>query len=264
MNNRPIGVLDSGVGGLTVFNALVSALPFESVVYVGDSARAPYGDKDIDTLIAYGTQHINFLCENGVKAIVVACGTLCSNVLSHLQSVSSVPVFDIVRPGIISFAEEFNGKSAGVIATAATIRSGVFQQLLGQYTNFDVVYTPCPQFVSIAEDKISNLDEIHSIIEEYLCEHKKKEIDALLMGCTHYPLIRHYFESFLGSTVEYVDMGAVAVCGIKRHLADSRLLNFSTERPTYKFFTSGGTEDFDKIATKIVGFATHSNKMTWG
>lgn len=253
MNSRPIGIFDSGLGGLTVVNALVKALPTESFIYVGDTARMPYGEKDANTIRAYGRQLVNFLRKKNVKAIIVACGTVSSNTLWE------PPIIDVVRPGIDACIR-LNKKRVGVIATEATVRSGFFQKMFKEKDpSLDVDVKACPLFVPLIEEGKVGHDVIKPIVKAYLRGYLQKPVDVLVLGCTHYPLLSPVLSEILGD-IPLIDMAIATVESAQNYLTENNLLSKSQET-SHEFFVSGNVEKFNELGKHITGLPIKAQKL---
>ena len=261
MDNRPIGIFDSGLGGLTVVNAMKDALPDESFVYVGDTARIPYGEKDVDTLHSYGRQIVSFLEKEGVKAIIVSCGTISSTVIEDLREEFRLPLIDVAYPGIESALEQVK-KRIGIIATEATIKSGFFQKTIKEKNPaLDVEAKACPLFVPLIEEGWPNSVVTARVVEAYLRDWQENPIDTLILGCTHYPLLSSAIQQVLGD-VPLIDMSIAAVKNTHKYLIENGLLKKSSEI-SRKFYVSGDTEKFNYMGKQITGLPTHAQKIYW-
>ena len=196
-DNRAIGIFDSGVGGLTVLEECIKILPNEDFIYFGDIARAPYGSKDVETIVGYAKEICKFLIKKDIKAIVVACNTESAYALDEIKSMVNCPVIGVIEPGARNAANESLSKNIAVIATEATIKSKAYTKSINKYGNFNVVEIACPEFVPIIEDGIKDIASLRLYIKNYLSEIKATNIDTLVMGCTHYPHIEKYIREFL-------------------------------------------------------------------
>lgn len=255
MDNRPIGVFDSGLGGLTAVKELKKIMPHEDIIYLGDTARVPYGSRSEETLIKYTVQDINFLLTHDIKAIVVACGTASSVSVPKILDKYDVPIFDVVKPTVLSAISGKKGQKIGIIGTKATIKSGSYEKLIKEISsekNLDikVFAKACPLFVPLVEagriseeDKVTNL-----VIEEYLEEFEKEKIDTLILGCTHYPLIASNILNFLGGNVELISAGVA----VSKHLAEN-IDCCQPKEATYKYFATDDTKSFGENAKIFLG-----------
>jgi len=204
-----IGIFDSGIGGLTVLRAVRERYRKSDIVYLGDTARVPYGIKSAETVIRYSTECSNFLIDKGIDLLIVACNTASSYALDVLKADLNIPVVGVIEPGVKKAVKLSKGDKIGVIGTTATIRSGAYQRLLKLYGK-ESVAKACPLFVPLAEEGITEGEIADKIVAYYLEELKRKEIDALILGCTHYPLLKGTIEKFMGNVPIIDSADAVA------------------------------------------------------
>ena len=259
-DSRPLGLFDSGLGGLTAVNALARTLPKESFIYVGDTARTPYGQKSVDTLLTYGRQIIDFLANENVKAIVVACGTISSNVMNNLWDEFKLPIIDVVRPGIEEALKQAE-KRIGIIATAATIKSGFIQKSIEKNSALEVTAKACPLFVPLIEQGKYDNPITYSIADMYLQEWKENKIDTLVLGCTHYPLLHEPITNVLGN-INLIDIADAAIQSTRDYLKNNDMLNESGN-VSHKYYISGDVEKFNEIGAKIIGRSLKAEKIYW-
>lgn len=256
MDKRPIGVFDSGLGGLTAVRELARLLPGEDIVYFGDTGRVPYGSRSRDTIIKYARQDVAFLNTFDLKAIVIACGTVSSTALEVLREENHIPVLGVVEPAAQAAALASKNGKIGLIGTEASIRSGAYERALARLRPEAVVYPQaCPLFVPLVEngrfkpgDAVAEL-----VVSEYLTPLKEAGIDTLVMGCTHYPLLRPAVAAFLGPEVELVDAGgscAQKVAGLLR-LTDA--LSGKAAGGAHRYFVSDSVDGFARLATLFLG-----------
>lgn len=223
INEKPIGVFDSGIGGLTVVRELRRHLPSEDIVYLGDSARVPYGNKSAETIKKFGFQDASFLVKMGVKLIVVACNTVSSVALEYLrETFKDVPFFGVVEPGVKVAVEKSKTKKVGVIGTIATIKSEAHKKLFP--SGFEVIAKPCPLFVPLAEEGITSGPIAKSVAEFYLAEIREK-VDTVILGCTHYPVLKSTIKEVLGDQIELVDPAEEVAKEVYNYLKLNALLN---------------------------------------
>ncbi|MEO0235362.1 MAG: glutamate racemase [candidate division WOR-3 bacterium] len=202
-NNRPIGIFDSGIGGLTVVREIRKYLPGENIIYLGDTARVPYGNKSEETIKKFGLQDAQFLLGFNVKLIIVACNTVSSVALDYLRErLSMVPIFGVVEPGVRIAMERSRTKKVGVIGTIATIKSEAHKRHFAK--GFEVYGRPCPLFVPLAEEGITTGSIAEQVAEMYLAELRDK-VDTVILGCTHYPLLKGVIRKVLGEAIALVD-----------------------------------------------------------
>jgi len=264
-DNRPIGIFDSGLGGLTVVNTMAKMLPNESFIYVGDTARVPYGNKNKETLKSYASQIVRFLQNKDVKAIIVACGTISSNVMDDLWEAFDLPIIDVVRPGIeacLQLCKEQNKKRVGIIATEATIKSGFFQKVLKEKNpSLDVEAKACPLFVPLIEEGWTNNAVITQVANAYMRDWQINPIDALILGCTHYPLLAPLFKQILGDAAQ-IDMSAATLQTTLKYLTENNMLKTSSEI-TSAFYVSGDVKKFNKMSQQITNMPISAHKVIW-
>ena len=259
----PVGILDSGLGGLTVVNAMAASLPNESIIYVGDTARVPYGEKDVDTIRLYGRQIIGFLQKKGVKAVIVACGTISSNVIEELrEEFSGLPLIDVVRPGIDACLQN-PAKRIGVIATEATVKSGFFQKKLREKApEAEVDVRACPLFVPLIEEGWADHIIAAKIVKSYLKDWQDNPIDSLILGCTHYPLLSRVLGKVL-KDVKQIDMAVATVETAKKYFSENGMLSEAAKNKSEEFYVSGDVEKFNGMGRQITGIKIAAQKVTW-
>lgn len=209
--NLPIGIFDSGVGGLTVYRALHGRLPSERYVYLGDTARVPYGTKSLTTVERYAIENARFLESRGMKLLVVACNTASALALPAIRRSVSVPVVGMIEPGSAAAVREAAGGRVGVIATESTVKSGAYSRAVAALApELKVTERACPLFVSLAEEGWAESEVARAVAEEYLKELREKEVSAVVLGCTHYPILRRVIQETLGAGVKLIDSGEAA------------------------------------------------------
>lgn len=219
MNSQPIGVFDSGIGGLTVVKEIQHLLPQEEILYFGDTARVPYGEKSPQAIQRFSTEIAHLLVQRGVKALVIACHTASAHACDLLQSSLPIPVVGVVASGVQACAEMGEISHIGVIGTRATIRSNLYQHLLQELLpETAVTAVPCPLFVPLAEEGYWEREAARLIANDYLTPLKKARVDALLLGCTHYPLLRPLIQEVMGAEVRVVDSAAATARSLLRLL----------------------------------------------
>lgn len=254
--NAPIGVFDSGVGGLTVAREIMRQLPNERIIYFGDTARVPYGSKSKETITRYSRQIIHFLQSQGVKAIVVACNTASAFALEQLRPELTLPVIDVIRPGArVASRITRNGK-IGVIGTEATIGSRLYAQVIQKHNkDAQVVGKACPLLVPLVEEGWLKDSVTVEVAARYLASFQGKDIDTLILGCTHYPLLRSIISELMGATVNLVNPAYETARSLQMLLQVHDLENDSTENeraPMYQFYVSDTAEKFKNIANFIL------------
>lgn len=253
-DSRPIGVFDSGVGGLTVVKELVQTLPFEDIIYYGDTARVPYGTKSRNTIIKFSIENALFLLKQNVKLIVVACNTSSSVSLPALRRNFKVPVVGVIKPGAYDAAMVCRNKRIGVIATTATIRSNAYSREIARIDPSVKIFSQnCPLLVPVAEESLREDKIIIDIIEYYLKPLKQKRIDTLVLGCTHYPLLKNLISKFMGDSITLVDSAASTAEYVKDLLSKQGVLNKRRLKGKLKFFVSDEIENFKRAGERFLG-----------
>ncbi len=262
MDNRPIGVFDSGVGGLTVTRELMRVLPKEELVYFGDTARVPYGSKSRETVTRFSLQDVRFLLSKNVKAVVVACNTASANSLSAMQQAFALPIFGVVEPGAAAGARATKNGRIGVIATSSTIASGAYQQeILKKNRAFAVLAKACPLFVPLVEEGWTEEEVTFLTAQKYLTELKERQVDTLVMGCTHYPLLRRCIQEVMGPAVTLIDPARETALLVKEALEEKQLLRQAGTPPVHRFFVSDQTAMFESICRRALGEVHEAEKI---
>ena len=252
MDNRPIGVFDSGLGGLTAVHSLWKILPEEDLIYFGDTARVPYGGRSKETILKYARQDVRFLRSFDLKAILIACGTVTTTSLSTLQKENDLPMVGVVEPTCRRAVSVTRNKRVGMIATLASVRSGAYEAALKRLdSEVEVFCEPCPLLVPLVENgRIRRGDiVIETVVKEYLEPLKAKEIDTLILGCTHYPLLMDIMADVMGPGVELVSAGEESAFELKRMLKAEEKRAEETRQGTTEFYVSDRVEDFEQIAS---------------
>jgi glutamate racemase len=253
VGERPIGVFDSGIGGLTVLKELLDHLPAESFVYFGDTARVPYGTKSGDTVRRFSRENVTFLLERGVKSIVVACNTASAEALPMLQREFAVPIVGVIEPGVRAAAEASQNSRIGVIGTAATIRSGAYQAGIAQLRGeADVTAAPCPLFVPLAEEGWVDHPVTELVAREYLAEFRARDIDTLVLGCTHYPLLKPVIGRVMGPSVGLVDSAVETAREMKRVIHSEDIVG-GNGNGHFTVILSDTSPTFEDIARRFLG-----------
>ena len=248
MDNRPIGVFDSGLGGLTAVKALRRLLPGEDLIYFGDTARVPYGGRSRETLLKYARQDIAFLRSFDLKAVLIACGTVTSTSLDTLRKENDLPVLGVVEPSCREALAVTKNKKIGMIATLASARSGAYERTLkGLDADVQVVSQPCPLFVPLVEEGWLHDPVTAEVTARYLQEFKDKDVDTLILGCTHYPLLKDIIGEICGPGVTLIDSGAASARALRQQLAAEGQLTDRQQGET-RFYVSDRPEDFEKLA----------------
>ena len=250
--NAPIGVFDSGIGGLTVAREIMRQMPQERIVYFGDTARVPYGSKSQETVLRYSRQIIRFLKTQGVKAIVIACNTASACALETVKQELDIPIIGVIYAGARTAAEATHNGKIGVIGTEATIRSGIYTREMQKLRpDIEVIGKPCPLFVPLVEEGLFHDSVTDEIASRYLSSLKEKYIDTLVMGCTHYPLIREVIQKHLPGVFVY-DGGFGTAKQTKRRLEERGLLSDRESGGKVEIFNSRNTEEILELSRQLL------------
>lgn len=248
-----IGVFDSGIGGLTVLHQIIEALPNESTVYLGDTARAPYGSKSVETVLRYSFENSEFLAEKGVKMIVVACNTSTAIALDRLRHSLTLPIIGVIEAGVRRAVASTRNKKVGVIGTEATIQSGAYTRALKAADPAIEVYSrACPLFVPLVEEGWTDNAVVEMTVRTYLGSLKQSGIDTLILGCTHYPLLKKTIRKYLGKGVRLVDSAEETAKEVATTLQKSSLAK-RAGRTTHGFFVTDAPERFIKVGRRFLG-----------
>ncbi|MGN0383546.1 MAG: glutamate racemase [Eubacterium sp.] len=259
-NESPIGVFDSGVGGLTVAREIMRQLPDEKIVYFGDTARVPYGSKSKDTILKYSRQIVRFLRTKNVKAIVIACNTASAFALDEIEKELDIPVIGVIKPGAKVAVEKTNNKRVGIIGTDGTIHSDMYTTYIhSKDPDVTVMGKACPLFVPLVEEGMLHDSVTDEMAERYLDCLKKENIDTLILGCTHYPLLRSTVARVMGEGVNLVNPAYETAMGLSVLLKEHNLLAPSADSENifdnkYQFFVSDSADKFKNFANSILPF----------
>lgn len=258
MRELPIGVFDSGIGGLTVVRQLRKALPSEDIVYLGDTARVPYGTKSPSTVVRFACEDTQFLLQQNVKAVVVACNTCSAWALPMLEKKFSVPVFGVILPGVRAALERTRNRRIGIIGTSATIRSKAYSNgILARCDTAKVFARPCPLLVPLVEEGWIRHRVTNTVLQEYLQPLVRHRIDTLILGCTHYPLIKGAIRQVAGPGVVLIDSAESCALYVRERLEQMKLVALNRRRAgTIQPFVTDETDRFAEIAAKFLGTAT--------
>lgn len=262
--DAPIGVFDSGVGGLTVVREIMRQIPNEKIIYFGDTARVPYGSKSKDTVTRFSRQIVRFLQTHNVKTIVIACNTASAYALEDLEKEIDIPVIGVVKPGAKVASEVTRNGKIGVIATEATIGSKIYSKYITEINKDVTIFgKACPLFVPLVEEGLWQDPVTDEIARRYLAELIDIDIDTLILGCTHYPLIRSTVAKIMGEDVTLVNPAYETARELKELLKEKGLLN--EKQPAlgenqYRFFVSDGAEKFKRFANSIIKYGILSAK----
>jgi len=251
MNNKAIGIFDSGVGGLTVLAEIRKNLPNENIIYLGDTKNFPYGNRSKEEIIEFAIQNVELLIKKEVKVIIIACGTATSQALEVLKEKFNIPIIGIIEP-TVEYVKNQNYQEIGVIATEGTIRSGAWEQKLKEkMPEIKVVNKACPMLATIAEEGKAQSAEGKQIIKEYMKPFKEKKIDKIILGCTHYPIYEKIIREELGYEVELINTGVTVSKKLKSYLKENHLENKNREK-IEKIFLTKPEKEFKKIAKNIL------------
>lgn len=256
-----IAVIDSGIGGLTVAKEILKQLPYEDIVYFGDQKNCPYGDKTKEEIQQYVIDIVDFLQHFDLKALVIACNTATSVVLPALFERYSFPILGVIEPGAKFALRASKNKKIAVIGTKKTIETGAYETILRTFDETVQVYsTACPKIVPLLEAEHTTPEALHLVLEEYLFPLKSKQIDTLVLGCTHYPLVSSQIQRILGNDVVLANPAIQTVVELKDTLEKHHLLEESDIQGKHLFYTSGDTESFNQKANAILGIKVTSIK----
>jgi glutamate racemase len=262
LSNLPIGIFDSGVGGLTVYRALHEHLPNERFVYLGDTARVPYGTKSLATVERYAVENAQFLAAHGIKLLVVACNTASALALPAIRQALDIDAVGVIGPGARAAVASSSGKRIGVIATESTVQSGAYTQAIQKADpNAAVIERACPLFVPLAEEGWADEDVARSVAETYLND-LRSSIDTLVLGCTHYPILKSVIQESVGAQVELIDSGEATAREVKSLLKEKGLAGSSSGTGALErqlcddldhFYVTDAAERFGRVAERFLG-----------
>jgi glutamate racemase len=250
--NSPIGIFDSGVGGLTVARSIIDQLPGESILYVGDTARGPYGLRPLAEVRTFALEILDELVEAGVKAIVIACNTASAAMLRDARERYSVPVIEVIQPAVRRAVSATRSGRIGVIGTNATIESGAYLDAFAAAPQLEITSVACPLFVEYVERGETSGSAITKVANDYLKSLIEKDIDTLVLGCTHYPLLTGVISYVMGNEVTLVSSAEETAKDLYRILVEKDMLN-SSGKPSHKFVSTGEGEMFSRLARRFLG-----------
>lgn len=254
--SQPIGVFDSGVGGLTVMRALMKTMPQEDIVYFGDTARVPYGNKSRATIVRFSRQIVNFLLSRSVKAIVVACNTASAYALDELRSAFDLPIEGVILPGAEAAVAATRNGRVGVIGTYATVSSQAYDRAIAALNPaIRPVKVACPLFVPLVEEGFTTGEITERVVEHYLAPLKSQGIDTLVLGCTHYPLLKDAIASYMGADVLCIDPAKNTAEALRARLDAAGLLRGGARAARYSFAVSDAEERMTAFANRIMPFS---------
>ena len=256
---KPIGIFDSGIGGLTVVKQLMELLPNEQLIYFGDTARIPYGTKSKKLIEQYAIEDARFLLQYNIKILVVACNTASSLAMHVLLDYLEIPVIGVVIPGAEAAVELTRNKKIGVIGTIATINSNSYTIQIHKHLKEAIVYAqPCPLLVPLVEEGWLNDEITIMTLKKYLPEMISEKVDTLILGCTHYPLLENTIQQIMGNHIKLIDSGKETAKAVKRVLIETNLLNQSDKIGPDKFFVSDIPMKFEEIGSRFLGKRLHN------
>lgn len=254
MSAAPLGVFDSGIGGLTVAHAIFERLPGESVVYFGDTARVPYGPKSPETVRRYSGEILQYLLQRGVKMVVVACNTSTAHALDDLRRRAPVPVIGVIEPGAKAAVAATRSGRIGVIGTAGTVASGAYERAIkARRPDATVISRACPLFVPLIEEGWFDHPATELIAREYLAPLQDARVDVLVLGCTHYPLLKPLLGRVLGADVRLIDSAEETAAAVAHELAAGGLAAGDASRATHQFVVSDDEPHFRNVGARFLG-----------
>lgn len=257
MDQRPIGIFDSGVGGLTVARAIIDQLPNESVIYVGDTANSPYGPKSMSEVRELALRVMDELVGRGVKLLVIACNSASAAVLRDARERYTrelgVPVVEVIQPAVRRAVATTRNHKVGVIGTSATIDSKAYEDAFAASIDTQLTTRACPRFVDFVERGITSGPEVLEAAQEYLADFREAEVDTLVLGCTHYPLLSGVISYVLGPDVNLVSSAEETALDVFRNLTAHDLLAPASSKPIRQFFATGDPKQFETLAKRFLG-----------
>jgi len=261
--NKSIGIFDSGIGGLTVVKEIIKLLPSENLIYLGDTARVPYGTKSKNTVTKYAESNANFLLSKGIKILIIACNTASAYSLDALRSKLSIPVMGVIEPGAKKAARITSNGKVGVIGTPSTIRSEAYSKaLLNINSGLEIFQKPCPLFVHLAEEGWHDGDISLQVAQIYLNDMVRRKIDVLILGCTHYPILKNTIKKVVGEDITLIDSAEETANELLRLVTSGKISN-SGQRETIKdFYLTDDSETFIDISSKFLGDEISEIKVT--
>lgn len=252
MDKRPIGIFDSGVGGITVLKEIKNKMPNENIVYLGDTQNFPYGNKSKEEIIRFSIENVNKLIKKDVKIIVIACGTATSQAIDVLKGKFNIPIMGIIEP-TVEYIKNMKYKKVGVIATEGTIKNGAWERKLKEkISNIQVINKACPMLATIAEEGKAKSKEGRKVIKEYMEPFKSQKIDKIILGCTHFPIYEQIIRDELGYEVELINTGNTISNELQTYLRQNNLEN-NDKNATINIYLTKKEEQFENIAQNILG-----------
>lgn len=253
MDDRPIGIFDSGIGGLTVLKEIKKILKSENLIYYGDTARVPYGPRPASEILQFSIEGAKFLVKKNIKALVLACNTMTAISYEYLKDMLDIPIIGVIDSGVRAVLKEDGISSLGIIATSATVDSKVYQKkILRANPSIQIKSKACPMFVSIVEEGWADTDIARLIIEKYLVEEEDfRKMDGLVLACTHFPVLKNTIINVLGEKIKIIDPAEETAKELKVLLKDRDLISPNKDEATYSFYVSDKAEKFRLVASKI-------------
>jgi glutamate racemase len=261
--SAPIGIFDSGVGGLTVARAIIDQLPGESILYLGDTARGPYGVRSLAQVRSFALEIMDQLVAAGVKAIAIACNTASAAMLRDARERCQIPVIEVIQPAVRRAVSATRSGKVGVIGTNATIDSKAYLDAFAAAPHLTITAKACPLFVEFVENGKTTGSEITKIAQDYLAQMKSAQVDTLVLGCTHYPLLTGVISYVMGNDVTLVSSAEETAKDLYRTLVESNLLNDHASKVSHRFVATGDPEEFSALAKRFLGpeVVTVANKI---
>jgi len=254
MQQKPIGLFDSGVGGLTVVAEIMRLLPHEDLVYFGDVGRTPYGPRSKDIILQFTRQDVAFLLEQDVKLIVSACNTASAVALETVAEENDIKMLGVIDPGAQAAVETTRNGKIGIIGTHATVASNSYPKAIhGIDSKVKIFSLACPLFVPLAEEGYQDKEAAYLIAEDYLKILRENDIDTLVLGCTHYPLLKKTIQTVIGEDVTLIDSATATAIEVKKYLEENGLLRQDNPHPEYKFYVSDVPDKFAPVAERFLG-----------
>jgi glutamate racemase len=251
---NPIGIFDSGIGGLTVARAVFEQLPSENIIYLGDTARLPYGTKSRETVILYSIECVKFLLKKKVKMIVVACNTASSVALPFISKITKIPIIGVIEPGSKAASENTRNNKIGVIGTLGTVQSKAYDKFIQRYNKKAKIKSQaCSLFVQLAEDGWTDNKIAEMVANEYLADLKKSKIDTVILGCTHYPVLKKTISKVLGKKIKLIDSGNEAAKEVKKILEKTNMQNSGKKNGYHRFYVTDFPNKFKEISERFLG-----------
>lgn len=252
MDNRPIGVFDSGIGGLTVVDALIKNIPNETIYYVGDTARVPYGNKSKERIQQYSEQIVEWLIKKNCKLIIIACNTATSLAIDYLTSKFSLPIIGVIEPGVNLATSKTKSQSIGLVGTHSTIQSNSYGEKIKSINpEIKIFNKPCPLLVPLVEEGLIEGEITRLIVDSYFSSFKNTEVDTVILGCTHYPILAKVIEKALGEGILLVDSGKATAETVLDLLNKNRILSDKSNGEIHSFVTDS-KRSFDRVITKVL------------